>query len=70
MSLKNLLLRLTAKRRKAPLDSSRSTAGDHQAFDQSRDGQSAVYIGLDFGTSFSKVVLGGTADRYPQESAA
>lgn len=65
MSLKNLLLRLTAKRRKAPLDSGRSTAGAHQAFDQSRDGKSAVYIGLDFGTSFSKVVVGGPADRYP-----
>ncbi len=54
-----------AKHWRAPLYSDRSKTDDLQVPGKSISGQSAVYIGLDFGTSFTKVVLGGAAARHP-----
>ena len=63
MLLKHFLRRLTTSRRKLPPDSSDLPVAGQQV-SNSTDGRSAVYVGLDFGTSFSKVVVGGTTDRY------
>lgn len=67
MSWKNLFRRLTGKRRSGGLDSRKppDDAGHDSASDSaSRHPAARLVIGLDFGTSFSKVVVGGAADRY------
>ena len=59
--------RFTAKRRRAGLDAREPPAdvGHDSASDNARRQRAArLVIGLDFGTSFSKVVVGGAADRY------